>query len=299
MRLKTAAGWNQTDADWKLLLELSRGGSFAAIVDKTVVGTVTLAEYEGTVFGHVGWIGMVLVNPDFRRRGIATSLMKYATSTAQDFDVIGLDATPQGRPVYERLGFETIGIITRWERSLNADSKRFTAVNRRPASDTGDASASRISFDPEPRRSYSPIPAESLRGCITFDAEVSGFNRPYLIETFYSRTPAISALVMTDREIDGFLVGRRGSNAIQLGPVAAKTDCVFDLLLSTLLPRVSDQIYIDVYDDMSNRADALVAHGFTRTREFARMLLNPHADGSIAFPQTRPEAVAITGPEYG
>ena len=77
MRLKTIAGWNQTQADWHRFLELNPGGCFVALHQGRVVGTVTAIAYSGSV----GWVGMMLVDPDFRRRGIGTRLMERAMAS--------------------------------------------------------------------------------------------------------------------------------------------------------------------------------------------------------------------------
>src|SRR3712207_5358548 len=74
MRLKELANWNQTERDWRRLLELEPHGCFAACIENRIVATTTTTTY-GT---DLAWIGMVLVDPQYRRRGIATRLMHTA-----------------------------------------------------------------------------------------------------------------------------------------------------------------------------------------------------------------------------
>ena len=102
IRLKQQAGWNQTEADWRRFLELEPGGCFVAEWDGLPVATTTTC-----VFGSIGWIAMVLVDQSYRHRGIATRLMQHALEYLDGREVATarLDATPLGRPVYERLGF--------------------------------------------------------------------------------------------------------------------------------------------------------------------------------------------------
>ena len=64
MRLKSQAGWNQTEADWRRFLEMQPDGCFVAEFDGVSVGTAV-----GCVFGSVAWIAMVLVDAEFRGRG--------------------------------------------------------------------------------------------------------------------------------------------------------------------------------------------------------------------------------------
>src|SRR4030095_5850407 len=121
MKLKEAAGWNQTEDDWLRLIALEPEGCFGAVKDGCLVGTTTTTTYGS----DLAWIGMVLVEPECRRLGIATSLMK----TAMDFldgkvAVVKLDATPQGKPVYEKFGFQVESVIERWVGSSNSFSTR-------------------------------------------------------------------------------------------------------------------------------------------------------------------------------
>ena len=92
MRLKAAAGWNQTEEDWLRLLSLCPDGCFAATAGARLVGTTTT-----TVYGReLAWVGMVLVDPEFRRRGIATALVRAALEglDAAAVSTVKLDATP-------------------------------------------------------------------------------------------------------------------------------------------------------------------------------------------------------------
>ena len=57
MRLKTQAGWNQTEADWRRFLAMQPVGCFVAELDGRPVGTAV-----GCTFGPVAWIAMVLVD---------------------------------------------------------------------------------------------------------------------------------------------------------------------------------------------------------------------------------------------
>ena len=101
MRLKTVAGWNQVEADWRFFLEQRPEGCFVAQSDDLVIGTVTTVAYGP----RLAWISLLLVDPAFRRQGIGTRLMRAALDSLDGWETIALDATPAGRPVYERLGF--------------------------------------------------------------------------------------------------------------------------------------------------------------------------------------------------
>src|SRR5438034_5772443 len=65
-RLKDIAGWNQTEADWRIFLNAGRDGCFVAEVDDVVRGTAATIVYGG----RFAWVGMVLVDPENRGHGI-------------------------------------------------------------------------------------------------------------------------------------------------------------------------------------------------------------------------------------
>lgn len=115
MRLKEAAGWNQTEADWERLLALAPDGCFGIELDGVLAATTTVICY-----GHdLAWIGMVLTRSEYRRRGLARALLEQALDQVAKRGVgcVKLDATDLGRPLYESLGFAAECHIERWLRS--------------------------------------------------------------------------------------------------------------------------------------------------------------------------------------
>lgn len=112
MRLNEAAGWNQTEADWKRVISLEPEGCFALFADGVLASTTT-----AVCFGEkLAWIGMVLTDPAFRGRGFARRLMEHALAflDRRAVEWIKLDATDMGRPLYLKLGFEDETPVERW-----------------------------------------------------------------------------------------------------------------------------------------------------------------------------------------
>ena len=88
------------------------GGCFVAEWKGRPAGTTVT-----TVLGAVGWIAMVLVDEAVRRRGIGARLVEHAVAhlRRRSIATLRLDATPLGRPVYAKLGFEPEYEVARWE----------------------------------------------------------------------------------------------------------------------------------------------------------------------------------------
>src|SRR5262249_8452375 len=116
LRLKQRAGWNQTPADWARFLSLQPDGCFVAELDGEPVGTVTTC-----MFGPVAWIGMMLVEPDKRGRGLGRAVMVRALEFLESKNVrsVRLDATPMGEPLYRSLGFVPQFVLSRLEGELH------------------------------------------------------------------------------------------------------------------------------------------------------------------------------------
>jgi GNAT superfamily N-acetyltransferase len=110
--LSSIAGWNQTRADWQMLMELP-GVCSGIEVEGQLVSTATLICYGQTL----GWVGMVLTHPDFRRMGFARALMAGLMQRAIFMKTLKLDATDDARPLYQSLGFRPEQRIERWQRS--------------------------------------------------------------------------------------------------------------------------------------------------------------------------------------
>ena len=119
--LRAIAGWNQLPEDWHRLLLHEPDGCFVATANDFVVGTVTTTRH----CPEPGWIGMMLVHPDFRGQGIARRLMQTAMDYLRQAHVrcIMLDATPAGEPLYRKMSFVPEWSFSRWHRTDHGTGK--------------------------------------------------------------------------------------------------------------------------------------------------------------------------------
>jgi GNAT superfamily N-acetyltransferase len=255
-RLCRAAGWNQLPEDWRRLLDYEPEGCFTATIQGRLIGTVTTTTYGN----RLGWIGMMLVDPDYRRRGIATALMRRAVEYLNQRQVqcIKLDASPEGLPVYARLGFVPEWSFHRWRR---ADDLSCTASD----TDCGADPAARIERSGEV---VSCLPDELA----ALDEAAFGVNRSRLLNEL---------LEVSEVEIShgGYGMLRPGFLASYLGPVVAEDEGVGRSVINSLLGRVSGTVFWDIPGP--NRAAAVLAEslGFEPVRELTRMRLG---DGQVA-----------------
>jgi GNAT superfamily N-acetyltransferase len=130
--LSEQAGWNQTSEDWRMLVDLAPEGCLAIELDGELAATTTLLCYGQ----RLAWIGMVLTKLPYRGRGFARRLLTQALAQADQMriETVKLDATDEGRPLYENLGFRFEQAVERWSRpALNNSSGTTLVVDAPPA----------------------------------------------------------------------------------------------------------------------------------------------------------------------
>ncbi len=264
MQLKEAAGWNQTEGDWRRLLMLEPNGCFAAVKDGRVVGTTTTTTYGV----ELAWVGMVLVDPQHRRQGIAARLMSVALEYLRGkAGTVKLDATALGQPVYERFGFQVESLIERWSGPGN------------------------------PRRQSDERQTEhdSLSELLALDLLAFNADRSTLIEALVSGASVPPVLVRDAAgTVSGYALARRGTRADYVGPVVAKDPQQVETLVDRLLSRLSgERVYIDFNTECGAGSSLLADRGFVKERDLIRMT------AGLPGPKTSSLVVGIAGPEIG
>src|SRR5882672_10369290 len=103
VQLSTEAGWNQTADDWRMLISLAPESCLGIEVAGELASTTALLCYGQ----KLAWIGMVLTRERFRGRGLAHRLLSHTLALADQMKIesVKLDATDQGKPLYEKSGF--------------------------------------------------------------------------------------------------------------------------------------------------------------------------------------------------
>lgn len=271
MRLKELAGWNQTEADWQIFLDASRDGCFVAEVDGVVRGTATTIVYGG----RLAWVGMVLVHPQHRGHGIGTRLLEKCIKHLDSIQVpsIKLDATPLGKPIYEKLGFATEYELERWTLK-----RRKEDLPRREQLDPDEST-----------------PRPLLEDVLKADREAFGADRGAVLRALNRNQPLFTDLVRNAGGTEGYAFGRRGSFADHVGPWIAKDEATGERILTRFLARSRREMVLTDCSDANRFARKLLqARGFEYSRPLTRMFR-----GRNEYPG-RPELVcAILGPEFG
>ncbi len=268
MALKCLAGWNQLREDWEIFLRLNPGGCFAAWAGDRLVGTATCIDYGG----RFSWVGMVLVHPDLRRRGIGTTLMNAVLTALSGCETVKLDATPAGRELYLRLGFAD-----------EYDLARLVA----PRADWGGAEPGDAGIE--------PLQPRGLEAVADLDAGVFGADRRELLRAWYERTPQAAFILRRDGRVAGYAMGRPGANFATIGPVIAESEQdACRLTRAAGLSFCPGPVGVDSPGRHAGFRSWLESRGFSFQRPLLRMYRGPNR-----FPGQPGRQWAILGPEVG
>jgi GNAT superfamily N-acetyltransferase len=264
------ARWNQLAADWRIFIEFGRLYAVHSEAGRIIATTATLP-----YGGRFAWISMVLVAGEYRRRGLATTMLRRAMADLSAAKLVPvLDATPDGRPVYRKLGFED---SWGFQRLIRRERPRAAASVPAPAGVT-----------------VRPIADTDWPALCAYDAAAFGAERGAVLAGLRGRLPAAEFVATRAGAIAGFLLGRDGGLAAQIGPLIADDDAIAGALAARAVDGIEGPLFIDLADSKGGLRSVLDARGFAAVRPFTRMLYRSSArfdDDARTF--------AVVGPEFG
>jgi GNAT superfamily N-acetyltransferase len=255
MLLSNEAGWNQTEADWAVFF--THGTVLGLLDGYRLVATAAALPYGGAF----GWISMVLVTGDYRRRGLATRITTACTSVLRDAGQAAvLDAAENAAAIYARLGYRTLCEMERWEGEGSGELRCNSGT----------------------RMTRELLLKSSL------DRTAFGADRNFLFKNFLVRPESDCSF-----GANGFTISRAGRRSTQIGPVVADTKDAPGLL-EEAIRTASGRVIVDVLDAGSVLHSLLERRGFRPQRQFTRMAL-----GLSALPGDPSRLLAAAGPEFG
>jgi GNAT superfamily N-acetyltransferase len=173
--LSEEAGWNQIADDWAVFF--THGTVLGITYGERLVATSAVLPY-GSKFG---WLSMVLVTAEWRRRGLATRLVAACTSLLRDCGRAALlDAAPDATEIYAKLGFVPLCGMERWEGYGGGVESVSKGVD------------------------------------LALDHVAFGADRKFLLDDFLARPHSLAF-----RSQHGFALLRRGAVASHVGPIIA------------------------------------------------------------------------------
>lgn len=265
LRLSRQAQWNQTSDDWRRLLDWEPAGCFALDVAGQVVGTVTTTCYGD----DLAWVGMLLVDAACRQRGFGRQLLLHALAhlEGRGIGAVMLDATPLGRPLYERLGFQEQYGLDRWQGI--ARMPRATSPNTWP------------------------LEASTLTpAALGLDRRAFGLDRRRLLLGLLSAPMARGFGAGNSDQPAGYVMLRPGADRWHIGPLVANDAASAVHLLQSALGALNGQaVELDV-PSFPFANEIVRGAGLSPVRPFIRMLRGepaPAGDLSRIYATAAPE----------
>ncbi len=267
LALSKSAHWNQNEADWRLMLGIGCGWGIT-LDDGTLAASTLVLPY-----GSFAWVSMVLVLPEQRGQGYATQLLRTALAELRSRALTPiLDATLAGHEVYVQEGFRDSWGFRRFR------LQEAIGVIERPIG-------------------VRPLRTSDWPQLLALDVQAFGASRERLLRALEPRLPEAALVAERGGMLQGFLLGRDGREAHQLGPLVARSSDAARALLAAALASVPPPLYIDVVEREPGITAWLESLGFEFQRPFTRMVHGTH--GAAVAPGAAGLVYCPAGPELG
>jgi GNAT superfamily N-acetyltransferase len=211
-------GWPREEHKWGFLLTAGKGYGIDD-PDDGLACACAVNEYGPQDRPDLAAIGMVLVAQRHARQGIGRRLMRHVIA-AMGTTPLTLHATPNGRPLYEELGFKVTG---------RAEMVRghFTATGHEPTVATRAATA------------------EDLTGILRLDEVVFGADRAHIV----TRLPAFAdqlRVVEENGRIIGYAAVWPNMDDHVVGPLVARDTETAKALIASLAAHTDRRLRTDI-----------------------------------------------------
>ncbi|MDX3096443.1 GNAT family N-acetyltransferase [Streptomyces sp. ME19-03-3] len=234
--LAVSRDWGAEEHKWRFLLTHGTGYGIDAPDGEGLAATTVLTRYAGGLAA----VSMVLVAARYEGRGLGRRIMTHVLAEAGD-DTVTLHATDRGRPLYEKLGFRTVGtVVTHYG--------RFAPPA--PADSAGPGAA-------RPR----PCTEADLPALLALDAEVFGADRSPLLRDL----PRFAERVVVagqDGVLTGYASAWRNADTLVVGPVVAGDAAGARELITALASDADTPVRLDLRTGTPGSLDGWAAeHG--------------------------------------
>ncbi len=210
-------GWPREEHKWGFLLTAGKGYGIDD-PEGGLLSACVVTEY-GPQNPALAAIGMVLVAGRHARQGVGRRLMRHVVS-AMGTTPLTLHATPNGRPLYEELGFKVTG---RAEMVLG---------HLTPGG-------------PEPEVATRAATAEDLTAILRLDEQVFGSDRTHIV----TRLPAFADQLRVAEDggqIIGYAAAWPNMDTHVVGPLIARDTSVAQALIASLAARTDRPLRTDI-----------------------------------------------------
>ncbi|SFJ26260.1 GNAT family N-acetyltransferase [Thermoflavimicrobium dichotomicum] len=265
VNLSTLLGWDYSAEEIHLILET--GFLFGHRNHRgKVISTAAIFPYKK----NFASLGVVMVDPDFRRRGLATQLVQKCMETVSGIPIM-LIATEEGKPLYEKLGFKTAGTLYK----LIAQKYKGTQT---------------VHVDDYTIHSLTDA---HMKAILKLDQQAFGADRGTFLKKRIKQATLRAVLLNQSKEVAGYALGVQTPELLIIGPVIAPNSLAASLLVQHIASRHPGPMRIDIPSEHPSLSDFLISNGFEIVRQ--PPVMTYHFDH---FPN-RPHLFALAAQAYG
>lgn len=243
IKLTDTMEWGFAEEDFKFMMKLEPEGCLVALDDAKLIGLTTTIRFE-----NLGWIGNVIVEAEYREKGIGSIIVQRAISYLESIGAtsIGLYSYVDTVPFYERLGFKRDKTFIYLVGS-GAEVSEIGAVK--------------------------PMGDKDFKKAVELDRDCIGVSREKLLRGIFSRSRNLCYVAFEGGDLLGFVMARGSSDAVEVGPLICKgsEDEAVDLLNVLLRRFIGFDAYIGVPEDKFKTVSTLRTLKFREKFKVVRM----------------------------
>ncbi|PEC87218.1 GNAT family N-acetyltransferase [Bacillus cereus] len=213
-----------------------------------LIASAAIILYEETLVS----IGMVIVHPDYKGRGIGKAIMNSCMNSVSAHTPIMLIATDEGKPLYEKLGFRAVSYVSKYIcNSYNVNDYCVRNEDYMMDYEEGD-----------------------LEKIIKIDEYAFGTNRKEFLKKRIMQSE--QSIVVKDKEqnVLGYGLSIQTSENKIIGPVVAKNDEMAMRIVHDLAKGHNGKLRIDVLEGKKDFMKVLEIIGFKKVNTPPIMMKN-------------------------
>lgn len=249
--LSASVGWDDTPEDIESLLAAGQVFGHKS-ADGQLLSSAAICVYgQGTLAS----LGLVIVHPSQQGLGLGRAVVLRCLASLPGQMPVMLAATPQGAPLYERLGFRRVATLA-----------KVICDEYQPPTER------------QERWLLSRLSETDLDRIVELDAQAVGAERRQLLAARIRQAKDAIVLTEPDGSITGFGLAVQGPENLLIGPVVAP-DTEMALAIVERLAQGQGKVRMDVPSSRQQFLSSLAGRGFQIVNTPPVMMLN-----AIALP---------------
>lgn len=245
-------GWDHPLEQTRQNITWGGDGSFCLAFDKEIVATTIALKYSD----RLAWIGLVVSDPAYQRRGFARRLMNHAMQHLSAIESVMLDASVMGFPLYDSMGFQALYKINVY-------------IGAAQAFDTPAA--------------IRPMTPEDLPTIINMDCEKVGAPRPQVMNWLFQTGKGY--VVEDSGSITGYTFTRTQLDPLRLVAWNARDPETAEQIFrfgSTLAANSGVKLHVSIPEPNVNAVDIATRYGLKFDRYVTRMVYGKPPPGHMS-----------------